>query len=287
MKTENNEQNKKGETTNFLMILDNIKRCKGLDWKEKALLSNYISFLRDGKEFFQTDEFQAKELGLSPAQISKFTGKLKERGEIETEIKYDENPNGERPIPKRFVTVLDIGKWSKGDKTPVVNKVLSPAKKKLAKKMAETNKAHNIGAVQQEEKASTPNNISGTTIVTETTQVDLKNPEARSPIIAEQKENAAKINKRNPVKDNPETPTNNSEALNLNFQENISTDKMINEVFIKHWIKGDKSAEFFPVNVKQKNGEIISGHAAKIPAAKKYFLKSVLEELDPTISIKV
>jgi|GEM_PF-5413474 hypothetical protein len=164
MKTQNNEQKKSNENTNFLMVLDNIKRCKGLDWKEKALLSNYISFLRDGKEFFQTDEFQAKELGLSPAQISKFTGRLKERGEIATDIKYVENANGGRPVPKRYVKVLDIDKWAKGDTTPVVNRITPPNKKKMAREVA----------ANKNEKPIIKDDVTGPIIPNKLNQVDSK-----------------------------------------------------------------------------------------------------------------
>lgn len=161
MKTKENEPNKTSQQETFLRIFDNVKYCKALDWEERAILSNHISFLINGQEFFQTDAFQAKSLGLSPAQISKYTGRLKERGLIETEMAYVPNPNGGRPIPKRYVTVIDMDKWTKGDKVPVVKAILSPSKKKLAIKTAELNKAK-----------STNTNITGGTITNDANTIE-------------------------------------------------------------------------------------------------------------------
>ena len=164
MKNQENEANQQKEKENFLRIFPNIKRCKALDWEERAILSNYISFLIQGKEFYQTDSFQAKELGLSPAQVSKYTGRLKERGIIDTKLDYEENTNGGRPIPVRYVTVIEMDKWTKGDAVPQVKKIISPAQKKKAIQLANKNA-----------KVKTDNKISA-----ESNTVDLKqtNPSA-------------------------------------------------------------------------------------------------------------
>jgi hypothetical protein len=148
MKNNQNETNPNEKEETFLRIFDNVKNCKGLDWEEKAIFSNHISYLINDKEFFQTDSFQAKELGLSPAQVSKYTGRLKERELIDTRIEYVPNENGGRPIPKRYVTVIDINKWVvKSEKILVAKKILSPAKKKLARKEAELVKAKTTAEV--------------------------------------------------------------------------------------------------------------------------------------------
>lgn len=128
MKTETTKQTQNNHA-NFLRIHDNVKRCKALDLNERFILSNIISYLINDQEFFQTDARQAKELGLSPAQISKYTGRLKERELIEVKMEFIVNPNGGRPVPKRYITVKDIDKWIKGNTIPTV-KPLAPKKKK-------------------------------------------------------------------------------------------------------------------------------------------------------------
>ncbi|MBL0329099.1 MAG: hypothetical protein IPP64_06715 [Bacteroidetes bacterium] len=151
MKNKENEQNKSKipDQETFLKIPFNVKRCKDLDWEERVILSNYISYLVKGNEFYQTDSYQGRELGLSSAQISKYSNRLKERGEISTKMEFEENPNGGRPIPVRYVKVVDINKWLKGDTIPVVKKIISASKKRLAKKMAELIAINESGSTKE------------------------------------------------------------------------------------------------------------------------------------------
>jgi hypothetical protein len=187
MKTNTNEQKPTEEKEKFLRVFPNVKRCKALDWEERIILSNHISFLIQGNEFYQTDSFQGMELGMSAAQISKYTGRLKERGLIETKLTYEENPKGGRPIPVRYVTVIDMDKWISGDKTPVVKAIVSATKKKQAKKMTEyaKNKAE-VQATNTETKTVDLKQLNSTTEQTlqpkEIAEVEVKKTASKPPV---------------------------------------------------------------------------------------------------------
>lgn len=95
-----------------LIIYDNVSKCKTLGWNEKFILSHILSFQIDGKDFHQTDKEMGIELGSSTGQISKYTSRLKKRGEIETRIEFHVPISGGRPIPVRYIVVKNVNKWT-------------------------------------------------------------------------------------------------------------------------------------------------------------------------------
>lgn len=149
MNNKENEQSKMPDSETWIKLYYNVRRCKGLDWEEKALLTNYLSFQMRGDEFYQTDSSQGGRLGLSTAQVCKYTSRLKERGEIDTKMKYEANPTGGRPIPVRYVTVIDVDKWTKNEAIPVVKKIISAGKKRLVKKMAKLTAINESGNTKE------------------------------------------------------------------------------------------------------------------------------------------
>lgn len=278
MNNKENEPSKKNEKETFLKICNNVKRCKGMDWEEKVILSNHISFQTHGKEFYQTDSYQAKELGLSTAQISKYTSRLKERGEINTEMKYEVNPTGGRPIPVRYVTVIDMDKWTKGDATPLVKKIISSAKKRLAMKMAEftSNKnevvsnpdttidlANNISPAQEPEAKPLIKTVKvkkDNSLVEMLEEVDAKGAEATT---------STQI-KSNDAKD----------VIILDSEKDIDNSNTIAQIIIAK-IKKKENVEFKNVRIKFDN-DIVEDEAILLPNGK-YFSKSLIRLMDASV----
>lgn len=109
---------------NFLALFNNIKKCKALDCKERLILSQIASFQIQGDMCDQTDSGMGSELGMSAAQIGKNISRLKKRGEIDVKTEHQPNPNGGRPIPKRFIKIIDLAKWTTGNEIPKVKGIV-------------------------------------------------------------------------------------------------------------------------------------------------------------------
>lgn len=281
MKTNQNETNKTNKLEDFLLIHVNVKRCKALDWEERIILSNHISYLRNGQEFFQTDAFQAKELGLSAAQISKYTGRLKERGLIDTRMEYIPNPNGGRPIPKRYVTVIDMDKWITGDKVPAVNKIVSPTKKKQEKKMmglakAKTviNSAETTSLIVEVLSEAAPTTITETKLSTKP-KSPVKKKKSLEEDLAEAEVKANTSSQNISISNINSKSTNDLITLDAFKDVDISSDS--GKVLIAKMDAGEE-LDFINVMVRFADNELLPDEATKLSNGK-YFLKSLLTEL--------
>ncbi len=274
MKTKTNDTNKTDETETFLRIFDNVKHCKALDWIERAILSNHISFQKNGKEFYQTDAYQAKVLGLSPAQINKYTGRLKERELIDTKIVYETNPNGGRPIPVRYVTVIDMYKWITGDKVPAVKAIVSPTKKKQAKRIEELTKSKNEVATS-------------TTIKDEVSVIQSVNQQEIKPSVKLKKtkkdKNLEEMLEEVESKEALVIKSNSNEVaevITLDSEKDIDNTVSIGKSIIEK-IKNNEEMVFKKVNIKFGE-DCLPDEALKISSGK-YFLKSTLKQMDGSI----
>ena len=286
MNNKENEQSKikskMPDSETWIKLYYNVRRCKELDWEEKALLTNYLSFQMKGDEFFQTDSGQGRKLGLSTAQVSKYTSRLKERGEIETEMKYEVNPTGGRPIPVRYVKVIDVDKWTKNEAMPIVKKIISAGKKRLAKKMAEFTSTKN-------EAVSNADTTTGITITNNI--VPANEPEAKPSI----KPN--KVNKEKSLEEMlEEVDTKGAEATTstqiksndagdviiLDSEKDIDSSSTIGKIIVAQ-IKNGKQVEFIKVKVKF-NDELIEDEATLLTnGSNKYCLKTFVELIDASV----
>ncbi len=254
MNNKANEPNKIPDHETFLRIFYNVKRCKGMDWEEKIILSNFMSYQTNGKEFYQTDSHQASELGLSPAQISKYTSRLKERGEIETNMTYVENPNGGRPVPKRYVTVLNMDKWTKGESIPVVKKITSPTQRKLTKRLAE------VTRIKEELRILSAQTINPPT----EKEVKIIEPAIKK------------------VKNETASTKTKPEVMTLDNDKDVDNSNTLGKIIIAQ-IREGKEILFHKVKVKLMD-ELIDDEATLIPNGKnKHYLKSTLRAIDSSV----
>ncbi len=100
------------ELNKFTRLFINVKRCKGLNWQEKAILSEIISYQLDGKPFKLKDITLALELAMDKGTVSKFINRLAKKGVLnKTTVPYL-SPSGGKPKRLRTVTVVDIDSWT-------------------------------------------------------------------------------------------------------------------------------------------------------------------------------
>lgn len=100
------------ELNKFTRLFINVKRCKGLNWQEKAILSEIISYQLDGKQFKLKDITLALELAMDKGTVSKFINRLAKKGVLsKTTIPYL-SPDGGKPKRLRTVFVNDIESWT-------------------------------------------------------------------------------------------------------------------------------------------------------------------------------
>ncbi|MEW4925194.1 helix-turn-helix domain-containing protein [Algibacter sp. 2305UL17-15] len=104
----------------FIKVYNRVKLDKNLDYLEKLILSEIISYQLQGKVFFKTNKSLAFEYGCSENTIQKRITKLQPL--LVNETFYPQNPNGGRPpkrrkllvknltyyVPKEIVTKLNI-----------------------------------------------------------------------------------------------------------------------------------------------------------------------------------
>jgi hypothetical protein len=275
---ENNEKQTKKTTKEetFLKICENVKRCKALDWIERIILSNYISFQRNGQEFYQTDLYQAKELGLSAAQISKYTGRLKEREIIETTIDYIVNPSGGRPIPKRYVKVIDLDKWTEGKVVPDVKKITSASQKRKANKIMglpnitknDVNVTDFLNGIKEEEF------LDNSIIQEAPLTIPIKQINNETSL----EEDPAELEKITLNKTQSTIPNREEDdLLILDAFRDIEHSCSMGEQLLKKEQEG-MVLEFIKASLKFDDNEILDGEVFKLESGK-YYLKNTLNEI--------
>ncbi|MFN9938178.1 MAG: MarR family transcriptional regulator, partial [bacterium] len=77
------------ELSKHTRLFKNVKACKDLNWQEKAILSEIISYQLDEKPFKLKDITIAIELGMDKGTVSKFINRLYKKGLIDkTTVSY-------------------------------------------------------------------------------------------------------------------------------------------------------------------------------------------------------
>ena len=105
------------ELNNHTRLFKNVKACKELNWQEKAILSEIISYQLDGKPFKLKDITLAIELGLDKGTVSKFVNRLNKKGLLnKTTVSFPSHEGG-KPKRLRTITVINIEQWTERGKT--------------------------------------------------------------------------------------------------------------------------------------------------------------------------
>ncbi len=114
------------ELNKFTRLFKNIKRCKELNWQEKAILSEIISYQLDGKPFKIKDKTLAIELAMDEGSVNKFINRLSKKGILDKVTVSFASLSGGKPKRLRTITVNEINQWTQGDNAPTLKPIEKP-----------------------------------------------------------------------------------------------------------------------------------------------------------------
>lgn len=107
------------ELNKFTRLFKNVKNCKNLNWQEKAILSEIISYQLEQRPFKLKDLTIADKLALDKGSVSKFIRQLAHKDVINKETITYVSDSGGKPKRLRTITVIEIEKWTDGYVIPV------------------------------------------------------------------------------------------------------------------------------------------------------------------------
>lgn len=232
------------ELKHFTRLFDNVKACKDLNWQEKAIFSEIISYQLDGKPFKLKDITIAIELGMDKGTVSKFINRLYKKGLInKTTVSYPSHEGG-KPKRLRTITVNNIDQWIVKSKTAPTVKPIEKNKKAVTEPINEA-------------PTSQPENSSNEIPVVETPQ-------------------ESKANEVEQIFSEAETiPT-------INYHEDVSHNKHFYNEVVEKKLKGEE-INYFPINVYYSKDKIKPDEAICQDAHGKILIKSKLMSLSPEL----
>lgn len=193
---------------------------------------------------------------------------------------YVPNPNGGRPIPKRYVTVIDMGKWVTGDKVPDVKSIVSPSKKRQARKAAESGQ-------QKNETVAMPDTINVADIVSTpmpvkelTTPTPIKPKKIKKDETLEEMLEAAEAKASTP-KTIKTTANINNDLIVIDAFKDVDNCNKTGRILIKN-INNGEQPEVIKVNLKFDDGTLMASEAVMLSNGK-YFLYKQLTKLQEQV----
>jgi hypothetical protein len=253
------------ELNNFTRFFKNVKQCKELNWQEKALLSEMISYQLEGMPFKVKDKTLAVEVAMDKGSVSKFVNQLHKREVIDKTVESFASPSGGKPKRLRTITVRDIDMWTKPNRKPVVKALELSLKKKKATEAStstdSTNEHSNTGSTIQAVSATIPTQIQAEP---KELEIDVKAP-------TQPKAEAKSISqiKQNKVSDS-------TESNRLIISPKDITDAHWQKSILLSLIQKGEAVKFIKVNIK-RGDNLIPDEATYLPHLSQYFLKSKLE----------
>jgi hypothetical protein len=244
----------------FTRLFDNVKMCTELNWQEKAILSEIISYQLDGKPFKLKDITLAYELGMDKGTISKFVNRLHKKGLLNKTTVSFPSLSGGKPKRLRTITVINIELWTEKGKTlPTIKAIEVKPKKMTSVEIVET-------PVIKTEIASTETN---------TIQQDVKPTEPTKVVKEKSLEELL-----HEVDTNKEQVISN--VLTLDAEKDLTKKQHMYEHIISEIQKGAKY-KFIPVKVIHADKSITNDEAMQLPSMKIYALKSKLLKINPSL----
>lgn len=145
------------ELNNHTRLFKAVKACTELNWQEKAILSEIISYQLNGDVFDVKDITLAYRLGMDKGTVSKFINRLHKKGLINKITSSYQNQSGDKPKRLRTITVINIEQWTEKDKTPPAALVIEKKKKVVIEPINEEPVSQTENSIN--EVAATPNEI--------------------------------------------------------------------------------------------------------------------------------
>ena len=240
------------ELQDFTRLFKNVKKNKELNWQEKAILSEIISYQLDGKLFKVKDLTLAIELGMDKGTISKLINRLFKKGLLDKTTVTFPSLEGGKPKRLRTVSVNNIDQWTEKGKT-------APTIKPIESKRTKEQIAIDVPMVH--EPASQPKKV----VEDKSLEVMLKEAETK-----QVKDAYVKANQ------------NNKDIATLDMKTEVSTILWYYDQMVKQ-IKSGDVVNFIPVIIRHENGSLTNDEAIKLDNSEKHVIKSKLLKLEPNL----
>lgn len=236
------------ELSKHTRLFNNVKACKDLNWQEKAILTEIISYQLNGDVFDVKDITLAYRLGMDKGTVSKFINRLHKKGLINKITSSYQNQSGDKPKRLRTITVNNIEQWTEKDKTPPAALVVEKKKKVVIEPVTEP---INKEPVSQPEKSI--NEI---------------------PVVETPQE--TNVNEVEQIVSEAETiPT-------INYHEDVSHNKHFYNEVVETKLKGEE-INYFPINVYYSKDKIKPDEAICQDTYGKVLIKSKLMSISPEL----
>ncbi len=232
------------ELSKHTRLFKNVKACKDLNWQEKAILSEIISYQLDEKPFKLKDITIAIELGMDKGTVSKFINRLYKKGLIDkTTVSYPSHEGG-KPKRLRTVSVINIEQWTEKGKT-------APSIKAIENNSSTVEPVANVPIIPK--PISHPQEIK----TKPTLEQMLKEAEAKE-------------------------IQNSSDVLTLDIKKDITKNQYTLEHIVSEIQNGVKY-KFIPVKVLHTDNSVTDDEAMQLPSMKIYALKSKLLAINSSL----
>ena len=258
------------EFKDFTRLFKNVIKCKELNWQEKAILTEIISYQLNGDSFKVKDITLAIELGMDKGTISKFVNRLHKKGLLNKTTVSFASLSGGKPKRLRTITVIDIELWTEKGKTPPTIKAIEAKPKKATSvEIVET-------PVIKTEITSTETN---------TIQLDVK-PVVKTKKVVKEKSLEEQLHEADSKKVDTNTSTikntSTGDAITIHAFNDIDNSTDTGNI-IANKIRNNEKYEFVNVLVQFGDNDFVKDEAMLIPNSNKYFLKSRLKAIDESV----
>ncbi len=270
------------ELNKFTRLFKNVKNCKNLNWQEKAILSEIISYQLDGKPFKVKDLTLAYELAMDKGSVSKFIRQLSLKKVITKNTVTYLSHSGGKPKRLRTIIVNEIEKWTDAFKTPVIEPIQSSPKK--------SQDLPNTGIVASVEELTKPSEPIIDIMVIPAIEESEAKPSIKPKVIkVESPEQMLEITETKRVAAISSTQAKShdtSDRITLDCEKDIDN-TTASCMLVINQIKDKMKIEFINVNVKFGD-EFLPDEATLLQdGSNKYCLKSTLKALKPRLFNKV
>lgn len=235
------------ELNKHTRLFKNVKMCKDLNWQEKAILSEIISYQLDEKPFKLKDITIAIELGMDKGTVSKFINRLYKKGLInKTTVSYPSHEGG-KPKRLRTVSVINIEQWTEKGKT--IPTVLTIEKK---------------------------HKVVNETAIEPTNETPVSQPETKpiEPIVVEQPTSEAETSSSD--------KTEKKDIPTISYYDEVSFNQHFYDEVVEQILKGEQ-INYIPINVYYSSDKIKPDEAISQDVYGKVLIKSKLMSLRPEL----
>ena len=257
------------ELDNHTRLFKKVKTCTELNWQEKAILSEIISYQLDGKPFKVKDITLAYELGMDKGTISKFVNRLHKKGLLNKTTVSFPSLSGGKPKRLRTITVIDIEQWTEKGKTqPTIKVIEAKQKKATSVEIVET-------PVIKTEITSTDTN---------TIQLDVKPVVKTKKVVIEKslEEQLHEADTKQVIAPSTIQVTSTGDAITIDAFNDVDNTSATGNIIVNK-IRNDEKYEFVDVLVKFGENDFVKDEAMLIPNSNKYYLKSILKGIDASV----